>query len=68
MSQHESKYFFSDLKNEISRITKPGGYVLSFGWNTVGMGKTRGFKIEEILLVCHGGIHNDTICVKEVKL
>jgi hypothetical protein len=68
-SLHDTKSsVWSNWKNEISRITKPGGYVLSFGWNTVGMGKTRGFKIEEILLVCHGGMHNDTICIKEVKL
>ena len=68
MTQHESKHFFSDLKNEISRITKPGGIVISFGWNTVGIGKSRGFEIEDILLVSHGGIHNDTICMKERKL
>ena len=67
MTQHQSKHFYSDLKNEISRIIKPKGLVLSFGWNTVGMGKVRGFKLEEIVLVCHGGNHNDTICLKERK-
>ncbi len=30
-------------------------------------GITRGFTIEEILLVAHGGVHNDTICVVERK-
>jgi len=45
-----------------------GGIVISFGWNTNGMGKVRGFKIKEILLVAHGGNHNDTICVVEEKL
>ena len=39
--------------------------VLSFGWNSVGFGATNGFEIEEILMVCHGGDHNDTICVAE---
>lgn len=39
--------------------------VLSFGWNTVGMGKQRGFKQIEIMLCCHGGAHNDTICLAE---
>ena len=67
MTQRESQRFFSDVKNEIARITKVGGTVLSFGWSTVGMGKTRGFSIKDILLVCHGGMHNDTICVREVK-
>ena len=68
MTQHESQHFFSDLKKEIARVVSPGGIVLSFGWNTVGIGKSRGFEIEDILLVSHGGIHNDTICMKERKL
>lgn len=59
--------FWSNLKNEISRIVKPGGYVLSFGWNTNGIGKNRGFVIEEVKLVAHGGHHNDTICIAERK-
>tara|TARA_B100000029_G_scaffold502522_1_gene577927 strand:+ start:1510 stop:2007 length:498 start_codon:yes stop_codon:yes gene_type:complete len=67
LSQHQSQHFFSDVKNEIARITKPGGYVLSFGWSSQGMGKSRGFEIESILLVPHGGIHYDTICVREIK-
>ena len=45
------------------RLISKGGVVLSFGWNTVGMGV--GFAVEEIMLVCHGGDHNDTICVAE---
>lgn len=58
---------FPNVKDEIARVTKPDGYVLSFGWNSNGMGKKRGFKIVEILLVAHGGNHHDTICVAEVK-
>ena len=53
--------------NEISRIVKPQGYYISFGWNSNGVGKVRGFEIIEILLVAHGGSHNDTICVVEQK-
>lgn len=60
--------FWSKMKDEISRIVKPGGCVMSFGWNSQGMGKKRGFEIKEILLVPHGGAHNDTICVFEIKL
>lgn len=67
MTQHESQHFFSDLKKEIARIVKPGGGVLSFGWSSVGIGKTRGFEIKEILMVSHGGIHNDTLCMFEKK-
>ena len=59
--------FWGNLKNEISRITKPNGYVISFGWNSNGIGKTKGFELVEILLVGHGGSHNDTICTVERK-
>lgn len=59
--------FWGDLKNEIARITKPNGLVISFGWNTNGIGKKLGFELIEILLVAHGGNHNDTICVVERK-
>ncbi|MFA5490702.1 MAG: hypothetical protein WC284_16090, partial [Candidimonas sp.] len=59
--------YWSDQKKEISRIVKPGGIVMTFGWNSGGIGKTNGFVIEEILLVAHGGWHNDTIVVVEFK-
>ena len=54
-------------RDVLNRIVKPGGVVLSFGWNSCGMGINRGFDIEEILIVCHGGGHNDTICMAERK-
>ena len=51
----------------ISRIVKIGGKVITFGWNSGGIGYKYGFEIERILLVPHGGWHNDTICTVEVK-
>lgn len=60
--------YWSKQKDEIARILIPGGICISCGWNTNGIGKTRGFKIEEILLVAHGGPHNDTIITVERKL
>ena len=59
--------FWGNIKKEISRIVKPGGVVISCGWNSGGIGKTMGFKIVEILLVPHGGWHNDTIVTVEKK-
>jgi len=56
------------LKEEIARIVKPNGKVISFGWNSGGIGKVLGFEITRILLVAHGGIHNDTICTVEKKI
>ena len=53
--------------DEIKRILKPNGIVMCFGWNSNGVGKVRGFEIIEILLVAHGGSHNDTIVTVERK-
>ena len=60
--------YWTKQKAEIARIIKPNGIVISFGWNSGGIGKTLGFSIEEILLVPHGGIHNDTIVTVERKI
>lgn len=60
--------FWGNQKKEISRIVKPGGKVISFGWNSGGIGEKYGFTIERILLVPHGGHHNDTICTVERKV
>ena len=54
-----------DLIHQLVRI---GGIYISFGWNSAGMGKGRGWRLEEILLVCHGSGHNDTIVVVERKM
>jgi hypothetical protein len=60
--------YWSNQKAEIKRIVKTGGNVITFGWNSGGIGKTNGFEIVEILLVPHGGWHNDTICTIERKV
>lgn len=66
MQTTQSSYW-SKQKEEISRIVKKGGKVITFGWNSGGIGKTKGFEIIEILLVAHGGWHNDTICTVDYK-
>ena len=69
MSLHDTtSKVWSDWKKEIARVMSPGGKVISFGWSTNGIGKTLGFQIIRILLVAHGGNHNDTICTVEVKV
>lgn len=55
-------------KREINRLISPGGITISCGWNSVGMGESLGFEIQEILLVCHGSDHNDTIVTVERKV
>ena len=59
--------FWTNIKNQITRILKPEGIVMSFCWNSSGIGKKNGFEIVEILLVSHGGWHNDTICTVEKR-
>lgn len=66
-SKDTSAAFWGNQKKEIARVVEPGGYVLSFGWNSGGIGKKYGFEIVEVLLVAHGGWHNDTICTVERK-
>ena len=60
--------FWSDAKDEICRILKIGGKSICFGWNSNGIGNKRGFQIERILIVPHGGMHNDTIVTVETKV
>lgn len=66
--QTTQSIYWTNHKKEICRIIKPGGKVITFGWNSGGIGKKYGFEIIEILIVPHGGWHNDTIVVVEKKI
>jgi hypothetical protein len=59
--------YWAKCKDEIARIICPGGTVISFCWDSTGIGKKRGFEIIEIVLICHGACHNDTIVTVERK-
>lgn len=63
MQATQNAKLYADCRTAIRRLCKQGTTVLSFGWNSSGMGP--GFKLDELLLVCHGGAHNDTICLVE---
>ena len=65
--QDTQSSFYTKMKDRIRLLLKPDGIVLSFGWNSMGVGK-KGFEYEEIMLVTHGGAHNDTICVAQRKV
>ena len=60
--------YWGNQKKEVNRIIKDNGIVITCGWNSGGIGKKYGFEIVEILLVPHGGWHNDTIVVVERKI
>jgi hypothetical protein len=68
MKDTQSAALYARVRNRMVDILPIGGVVLSFGWNSVGAGKNRGFSLEEILMVCHGGAHNDTICLAERRI
>ena len=58
---------WKDAKDATAAMQDPGGIVLTFGWNSNGMSKSRGCEMLEVMLVHHGGGRNDTICTAEVK-
>lgn len=60
--------FWAKQKREMSRIVRPGGKVITCGWNSGGVGYSNGFIITRILLVPHGGTRNDTIVTVNVRL
>jgi len=60
--------YWGNQKKEIGRIVKYGGIVITCGWNSGGIGISNGFEIIEILIVAHGGWHNDTIVTVERKV
>lgn len=60
--------YWGNQKSEIGRIVAHNGIVITCGWNSGGIGKKYGFEIIQILLVAHGGWHNDTIVTVERKV
>jgi N6-adenosine-specific RNA methylase IME4 len=60
--------YHRDCRDEIAALVKPGGLVISFGWNSTGMGVGRGFERIGVYLIAHGGSRNDTIMTVERKV
>jgi hypothetical protein len=67
MESTQNARLYKAVRDGLDAILRPGGVAISFGWNSAGFGKKRGYEPIEILLVAHGGAHNDTICVVERK-
>jgi hypothetical protein len=59
--------YWARCKDEIARVLQPGALSICFAWDSTGIGKSRGFTLLEILLLCHGACHNDTIITVERK-
>lgn len=68
MKETQSALLYQRVRQAALPLLTENATVLSFGWNSVGMGKGNGFEIIEILLCAHGGAHNDTIYLAERRI
>ena len=66
-SDYQNGKFYKRVRGALDRIMRPDGIVLSFGWQSAGMGIGRGYRLIEVMLVAHGGAHYDTICIAEQR-
>jgi hypothetical protein len=67
MKETQNAALYSRVKSALCGVLTEDAVVLSFGWNSSGMGQKHGFEQIELMLVCHGGAHNDTICLAEKR-
>jgi len=56
---------FRQLKDNALRCLTAGGVVITFGYHSIVMGKSRNCQLEEIALFSHGGAIHDTIATVE---
>lgn len=66
--EDDARHGWSKTRKLLAAKIQQGGYCISFGWDTIGLGRKSGFEIKEILLVSHGIGHNDTIVTIEQKI
>lgn len=67
MKDTQNATLYSRVKDALVNVLTDDATVLSFGWNSSGMGEVRGFDVVEGLMVCHGAAHNDTLCIAEKR-
>lgn len=53
------------IKDALLSIMNDDAVITSYGYDTVGMSESRGFRKEVIGIICHSGDHNDTLFVTE---
>ena len=56
---------FRQLKDAIPGVLHNDGIVITFGYHSNCMGRSRGFTLERIALFSHGGAIHDTIASVE---
>jgi len=56
------------IKTQLPYILNDNGLIISYGYDTTGMGKKRGFELIHICIINHSGGHNDTLSIIEKKI
>jgi hypothetical protein len=59
---------FKKLLDMVPFILRQNGKVITFGYHSIVMSKKRGFAIQEICLISHGGAQHDTIATVEQRI
>lgn len=59
---------FTAVKDTVAKLVKPGGHVLTVGYDTLGLGKQRGFKPRAVASLCYGGDINDALILVEQRV
>ena len=59
---------FPKLKNALLSILSKEAIIITLGYDTVGMSKSRGFEKKAICIICHNGDHKDTLCLVERRI
>lgn len=67
MKDTQNASLYARVKNAAAERMTSGGLAICCGWNSSGMGMKRGYELLEVLMVPHGGAHNDTIVTVEQK-
>ena len=68
MKETQNAALYARMKAALMPVLTDDALVMSFGWNSAGMGKKHGFEQVEIMLCCHGAAHNDTLCIAERRV
>jgi len=58
---------FKQIADELTRILKEDGEVISFGYHSTFLGKKRNYILKELCIFAHGGSQHCTIGIIETK-
>ena len=59
MQDTQTARLYGRIRDEVNELATDGAVAIWLGWSSVGMGAP--WDLIEMLCVCHGGAHNDTI-------